>query len=181
MSTDQKTIYRSWIKDKISPFMRQSLLVHFPKTTGSCDIVTVTITSASFSASCTLENAFAPISLASFPAFSMDLLHILTFKILSVLTRNIFMQISRGPYRNGLVKMDVHDRTPSYWVIVTNQSNLQWSHNNFKSFRTKYIDNRMICCCFEMIWNGFKLIGVTLCKYIKQIQFFNDFIKAEQP
>ena len=69
------------INDKIgSPLIKAPGLTHFPHRMGVVAMVAVTMTSAPDAASSTVEQAFAPISLANFCALANVLLHTLTLK-----------------------------------------------------------------------------------------------------
>lgn len=63
-----------------SPSIKAPGLTHFPHRMGVVAMVAVTMTSAPDTASSTVEQAFAPISLANFCALAKVLLHTLTFK-----------------------------------------------------------------------------------------------------
>ena len=63
-----------------SPSIKAPGLTHFPHRMGVVAMVAVTMTSAPDAASSTVEQAFAPISLANFCALAKVLLHTLTFK-----------------------------------------------------------------------------------------------------
>ena len=69
------------INDKTgSPLIKAPGLTHFPNRMGVVAMVAVTMTSAPDAASSTVEQAFAPISLANFCALANVLLHTLTLK-----------------------------------------------------------------------------------------------------
>ena len=77
----EKHSIKIMINDKIgSPLTKAPGLTHFPHRMGVVAMVAVTMTSASDAASSTVEQAFAPISLANFCALANVLLHTLNLK-----------------------------------------------------------------------------------------------------